>query len=123
MGVRKLCGMSNPVRTVIELLLNGASVLVVAAILPGMRVRSYFDAVGFAVVVAILNALVWKVFGIVTVPLAWLTLGLFGLIFNAMIFLVARKVVRGVEISGWFTAMLASILVYFCNRAIHLLVP
>ena len=102
----------------LQFVLTGAAVLIVAALLPGMRVRNFGDALGFAVVVAILNAIAWKVLWILTLPFAFVTLGIGALIINGVIFLVAQKVVRGVEISGCFVAALASVLVSIVNSAI-----
>lgn len=111
--------MSNVVRLLLELLLSGVSVLIVAAVLPGMKVRSYLDAFGFAVVVAVLNVLAWKTFlAIFSVGFSVLTLGVGFFIINGLIFLVAQRIVKGVEISGCFIASIAAILVSLCNSVI-----
>jgi putative membrane protein len=98
--------------------LTGISVLIVAALLPGMRVRSYFDAFAFAVVVGILNVIAWKVLFLITLPFAFLTVGIGYFVINGLIFLVAQKVVRGVEISGCFIAAIAAVLVGLVNSGI-----
>lgn len=111
--------MSNIVRLLLEFALSGVSVLIVSAVMPGMRVRSFFDAFGFAVVVALLNILAWKTFlAIFSVTFSVITLGIGFFIINGLIFLVAQKVVRGVEISGCFVASIAAVLVSLCNSVI-----
>ncbi len=90
-------------------LLDGIGVLVISAVLPGMRVKSYPSAVAFAIVVGLLNALVWHVLAFLSVPLTVLTLGLFGVVLNTLVFGLARAVVPGVEISGCITALLAAV--------------
>lgn len=109
----------NLMRGLVHFLLSGASVLIVAAILPGMKVRSYFDAVGFAIVVAVLNTIVWRVFFFLSWPLAIVTLGGFALLINGLVFLLAQKVVPGVRIAGWLTAIVAAVLVTLCNWALN----
>lgn len=108
--------MQGPIaQFVIRLLLTGISVLVVGAVLPGIKVKSYGSAVGFAFVVGILNAVAWYLLAPLTWPFALLTLGIGILIVNALVFLLAGRIVSGVSISGWFTALLGSIGVSFCN--------
>lgn len=111
--------MSGPVRMLVEFALSAVSVLIVSAVLPGMKVRSFIDAFLFAVVVAVLNVLAWHTFlAIFSVSFSVLTLGIGFFIVNGLIFLLAQKVVRGVEISGCFIASVAAVLVSLCNSAI-----
>jgi uncharacterized membrane protein YvlD (DUF360 family) len=87
-----------------------------------MRVRSFFDALGFAVMVAILDVIAWKLLAPFTYTFGVVTFGAGFLIVNGLVFLVAQKVVRGVEISGCFIASIAAVLVGLVNSAImHLL--
>src|SRR5262245_23986948 len=101
---------SNPlVHWVVHLLLSGVSVYVVAALMPGIKAKSFGSALAFAFVVGILNAVLWTVFAPVTIPFKYLTLGIGGLIVNGIIFLIAAKIVGGVRISGCFVAAIASL--------------
>jgi len=104
---------------IVHLLASGASVFVVAKLMPGMRVKSLFAALAFAFVVALLNVIAWHYLALITVPIKWLTLGLGGLALNGIIFLVAARVVGGVKISGCFVAALASLAVTFVNHLIR----
>lgn len=90
-------------------LIDGVGVLVVSALLPGMRVKSYPAAVAFAIVVGVLNAIVWHALAFLSVPLTVLTLGFFGVVLNAFVFGIARSIVPGVEISGCLTALFAAV--------------
>lgn len=110
--------MNDLIRMVVQFLVTGVSVVIVAAILPGMKVDRYGDAVGFAVVTAVLNVLAWRVFALFTWPMAVLTLGIGGFILNGVIFLVARRLVSGVKISGCFVAAIAALLVSVVNSAL-----
>lgn len=106
----------------LKFVLSGVSVLIVATFMPGMRARSFFDALAFAVVVAILNIVAWKIFALLTIPFSVLTLGIGYFIVNGLIFLGAQKLVRGIEISGCVVASIAALLVSIVNSAIvHLL--
>lgn len=111
-----LPGMDNPiVQFLVRLLLTGLSVLVVGAILPGVKVKSYGSAVVFAFVVGILNAIAWYLLAPLTWTFAALTFGVGILVINAFVFWLGGRIVSGVSISGWFTALLGSIGVSVCN--------
>jgi len=101
--------------SIARLLINGAAVFVVAQVLPGIRVKNYFSAVGFAFLVGILNTIVWHWLGVLTISFSVLTLGLGALVINGALFLFAGSVISGIEISGCFTAALASLAVTFTN--------
>jgi putative membrane protein len=106
------------VHVVARFLLTGLSVLIVAAVLPGMQVQRYRDAVWFAVVVAVLNVVAWRLLGLLTVPFTALTAGVGYFIVNGVVFLVAQKAARGVRISGCFVAAIAAALVGFVNSVL-----
>lgn len=108
--------MQGPIaQFVLRLLLTGVSVLVVGAILPGIKVKSYGSAVWFALAIGVLNAIAWYLLAPLTWTFAVLTLGLGILVVNTIVFLLAGRVVSGVSISGWFTALLGSLGVSVCN--------
>jgi putative membrane protein len=106
-------------QSIIHLLLTGVSVLVVSKILPGVKVRSYGSAVLFAFIVGILNAIAWTFLAPLTWSFTVLTLGVGALVINGLLFLIADAAVPGVQISGCFTAALASVGVTLINWVMH----
>jgi putative membrane protein len=118
-GRHNLSAMHSLVVPLVHLLLTGASVLIVAKILPGITVKSYKAAVLFALVVAIFNAIAWTFLWPVSWGFTLLTLGLGMLVINGLVFLVSAKVVEGVQISGCMTAAFASLGVSLVNWAMH----
>lgn len=103
----------------LELSLSAISVMIVSALLPGMRVRGFVDALLFALVTGFLNVLAWhSLAAVFSVVFSVVTFGVGIAIINGLIFLVAQKVVRGVEIDGCLVAAIASFLVSVVNSAI-----
>lgn len=94
----------------LKLLLTAVAVIVLANILPGVRVDSYGTAIIVAVTIAILNMFVRPILVVFTLPVTILTLGLFLFIINALIILLAGKLVTGFYVSGLLSAMVFSIL-------------
>ena len=93
---------------ILRLLLSALAVVVLASILPGVSVESYWIAVLVAVVLSVLNLFVKPLLVILTLPVTLLTLGLFLLVINAVIILLASNLVSGFAVDGFWTALLFS---------------
>ena len=111
--------MSPLMSFIVHCLLYALSFMLVARVVPGITIRSYGSAVLFAAVFAILDGLLFSLLAIVTLPLVILSLGLFLLVIRAGLFLLADKLVSGVEISGFFPALLGSLLTGALNSLIR----
>lgn len=106
----------------VHCLLYALSFMLVARVVPGITIRSYGSAVLFAAVFAILDSLLFGVLTFVTLPLVILSLGLFLLVIRAGLFMLADKLVSGVEISGFVPALLGSLLTGALNGLIKWLI-
>ena len=100
---------------IIKLLLTGLAVVVTSYLLNGVYVDSYFTAVVLAAVLAILNAVVRPLFIILTIPVTVFTLGLFLLVINAVIILLADYFVPGFTVDGFWWALGFSIILAIVN--------
>nr|WP_145549271.1 phage holin family protein [Variovorax boronicumulans] len=74
-----------------------------------------FDSTGALVVSALLlgfaNAIVKPLLIVLTLPLTLVTFGLFLLVINALVILLVAALVKGFRISGFWTAVFASLFV------------
>lgn len=95
---------------ILRLLLSALAVVLLAKILPGVEVSSYWIALLVALVLSVLNLLVKPLLILLTLPVTILTLGLFLLIINAIIILLADSLVDGFEVQGLWWALLFSLL-------------
>jgi putative membrane protein len=95
---------------ILRILLTALAVVILAKFLPGVEVDGYLTAIIVAVVLAILNLLVKPILVIFTLPVTILTLGLFLLVINAIIILLADAFVSGFGVDGFFIALLFSLL-------------
>ena len=91
-------------------ILNAVALLVVAYILPGIQVASFMSALGAAVVLGLLNMLVKPVLQLLTLPLTIVTLGLFLLVVNALVFWLAGSILKGFQVTGFWWAFIGAIL-------------
>src|ERR1700748_942260 len=100
---------------IVKLILSAIAVLITAWLLPGVSIEgnSFFTALILAVVLAFLNAVLKPILVFLTIPVTILTLGLFYLVINALIIILAEKLVDGFHVRGFFTALLFSLVLSF----------
>lgn len=101
--------------------LSAISVWIVSEIVPGFMVSSLGAALIAAVVIGLVNATLGLVFKIVTFPLTVMTLGLFWLIINGVMLLVAAQLVPGFAISGFLAAFFGAIVLSLVNMVLRAL--
>lgn len=97
-------------KLIIRLLLTALAVVVLAKILPGVAVEGYGSAIIVAVVIALLRFLVQPILVLLTLPITIITLGLFLLIINAVIIMLADYFVGGFNVASIWWALLFSLL-------------
>lgn len=100
---------------IIRLILSTMAVIVSAYILPGVAVDSFTTAILAALIISLLNVLVKPILIILTIPFTILTLGLFLLVINAIIILLASSVITGFTVDGFWYALLFSIVLSIVN--------
>ena len=93
-----------------KILLTALAVIVLSYFLPGVEVTNFISAIIVAVVLGILRVTVKPILIVLTLPITILTLGLFLLVINAIIILLAGYFVTGFAVSGFWVALLFSLL-------------
>ena len=106
-------------KLLIKLLLNAIAVFVIAHFLKGVNVDTYVTAIIVAVVLSVLNLFVKPILVVLTLPITIITLGLFLLIINALIILLADKLIDGFSVSSIWIAVLFSILLSVLQSILH----
>lgn len=103
---------------IIRFLLNGLAVAATAYLLPGVDVTDYGTALIVAIVLIVANVVVKPVLVILTIPITIVTLGLFLLVINAFIILMADYLVDGFAVNGFWWALLFSLIMSIFNSLI-----
>jgi putative membrane protein len=75
----------------------------------GVHVSGFTTALIVAVVLGLLNIFIKPILVILTLPVTFITLGLFLLLINAVIILLCDNIVGGFSVDSFFTALLFSI--------------
>ena len=99
-----------------------ASVMIAAYVIPGITVRSFFSALWVALFLGIVNMLLRPFLLLITLPINILTLGLFTFVINGVIILLASSIVKGFQVSGFWIAVLFSIMLSIINYLMNLLI-
>jgi putative membrane protein len=86
-------------------ILNAVALLVVAYILPGIVVASFWSAMWAALVLGLINMLVKPLFVILTLPITIVTVGLFLFVINALMFWLAGSILKGFQVNGFWWAV------------------
>ncbi|NCP22352.1 MAG: hypothetical protein COS42_04015 [Flavobacteriales bacterium CG03_land_8_20_14_0_80_35_15] len=94
---------------ILKLLISAALVVLLANILPGIAISNYATAILVALVLALLNTFLKPLLILLTLPVTVLSLGLFLFVINAIMVLLASKLIDGFSISGFWNALLFSL--------------
>ena len=84
-------------------ILNAVALLAVAFVLPGIAMLA-------ALVLGFLNTMVKPFLILLTLPITIVTLGLFLLVLNALVFWLAGSVLRGFQVEGFWWAVAGALL-------------
>jgi putative membrane protein len=97
-------------RFLIRIIVIAAVSYGLAHVLPGVKIIDFWTAIVFAVVLAILNIFVRPLIVLLTLPVTILTLGLFLFVINALVVLIASKLVNGIAVASFGWALLFSLI-------------
>ena len=103
-------------------LLLAAALLLVAYLYPGVTVTSFGAAMIAALVLGLLNTIVRPLLVLLTLPVTLLTLGLFLFVINALMFWAAAGVLEGFHVTGFWAALIGSLIYSLCGMVIDVAV-
>ena len=103
-------------------ILNAVALLVVAYILPGIAVASFWSAMWAALVLGLINMLVKPLFVLLTLPITIVTVGLFLFVINALMFWAAANLLDGFAVAGFAAALIGSLIYSLCGMVIDVLI-
>jgi len=106
----------------LQWLLSAIALILVSKIVPGFRVAGIWPALIASLVIGLLNATVGLVLKIVTFPLSILTLGIFLLVINGLMILLAAALVPGFKVSGFTPAFLGAVVLALLGMVIRAIV-
>ena len=103
----------------IRVILSSFSVIVAGWLLKGVHIEDYLNSILVAFVLAILNVILKPILVFLTIPITLITFGLFLLVINAVIALLASHIVPGFYLEGFWWAIAFSLIVSLLNAIIN----
>ena len=97
-------------RLLLTWLINAAALFALPFLMSSVTVDNVGAALIAALVLGLVNTLVRPVLVLLTLPVTVLTLGIFILIINALLFWGVAHLVEGFHVAGFWSAFLAAIL-------------
>lgn len=85
-------------------------VMFVGWVVPGITIASFTTALIASAVIALVNIFIKPVLVLLTLPINILTLGLFILVINALLFMFVAYLVPGIEVDGFWSAFLGALI-------------
>lgn len=92
--------------------INAIALLLVAYVVPGFGVATFYTALIAALVLGFVNAVIRPIFVVLTLPVTFMTLGLFLFVINAAMIWFVGTVVKGFTVEGFVPALVAAMLLW-----------
>jgi len=102
----------------IQWVVSGLAILITAYLLPGVAIEGFLAALVTALVLGLINAVLRPILILLTLPLNILTLGLFTLVINALLIMLASTIVPGFAVQGFWWALLFGVVLAIVNFAL-----
>ena len=94
-------------------------ILFVAWVIPGITVANFMSALLVCIVLALINAFIKPILEFISLPINFLTFGLFSLVINALLLLLAGKITPGFHVEGFLAAFLGSLLLALISAVVE----
>lgn len=91
------------------------AIIIASYFMSGVHVDNVFVAILAAIVISLLNNFIRPILIVLTLPFTLVSMGLFLLVINAIIILLASKIVPHFGVDGFWTAMGFSLLITILN--------
>ncbi len=106
-------------KMILHWLLATAAILIASNIVPGASV-TVVGAIIAAVVIGSLNLFLRPLLLLISLPVTVVTLGLFALVINACLILLAAAIVPGFSIAGFWSALVFALVLAIINWVFYL---
>jgi len=108
-------------RLILTWLINAAALMALPYLMHSVTVTNVGAALVAAIVLALVNTLIRPVLVLLTLPVTLLSMGLFILVINALLFWLVSTLVAGFHVTGFWSAFLAAILYSIISWALSTL--
>ena len=108
-------------RILIVWLINTVALLALPYLMTSIRISGFWTALIAALVLGLVNALIRPVLVLLTLPVTLVTLGIFILVINGLLFWLVSKMVDGFYVTGFWAAVGGALLYSIISWALSTL--
>ena len=94
----------------ISWIISSLAILASAYLLPGVSVSNFIAALTAAIVLGLANAILKPILILLTLPINFLSMGLFMLVINAALVMLTAYIVPGFLVAGFWWAVLLGLI-------------
>ncbi len=96
------------VKMLIKWVFFALALMLTAWLIPGISVSGIWAAMIACIIIAVINIFVKPLIQLLTLPINIVTIGLFTLVINALLFMLAGWIAPGLQVDGFFSALFGS---------------
>lgn len=101
--------------------LNCFALFFVMKLIPGIQIEKFTTLMLATLVIGLLNTFLRPILILLTLPVTMMTLGLFTLVINGVIFYLSAYLVHGFKVDGFGVALLAAIFFSFFSFILNMI--
>lgn len=110
-------------RLLLSWLINAIALLALPYLLSSIRIESFYTALIVALVLGLVNAVIRPVLVLLTLPVTILTLGLFILVINGLLFWFVASFIEGFHVTGFWSAFFGALVYSIISWVLSALLP
>jgi putative membrane protein len=103
--------------------LNALALMAVAYLVPGIHVANFTAALIAALVIGLVNILIKPLLVLLTLPITLLTLGLFILVINGVLFWLVGNYLQGFSVSSILIGVIGALVYSVISGVLSAIVP
>lgn len=101
------------------IVINAISLYIVSVLMKSVYIGSLASLITLTIIFGLLNLIVKPVIEFFSLPITFLTLGLFSFVVNGLVSKLAFNIVPGTSLHGFFNAIIAAVLLTIANTIFY----
>ncbi len=106
---------------IIRWVLFALALMLTAWLVPGISVDNFVSALIIVVVIALINIFIKPLIKMITLPINAATLGIFSLVINALLLMLAGYIAPGFGVDGFISALIGSLVLSVLGVIVNIL--
>ena len=98
------------INTILKWVIYAGLIIFIAWLIPGISDENFLSAMLVCIVIGLINIFIKPIVQFISLPVNFLTLGLFSFVINALLLMLAGFLTPGFKVDGFLSALFGSIL-------------